>query len=339
MIDWLTMELPITHPPIPSGSVVKLSPEGEIEWTSPTRVQCVGSYESSVCIRSRGVLDPATGDCSVLEISGNPSKFLQGHNIFGSDDFLKLTYAFVCRVVQLANIKANRFDLQRVKQGAFTVSRVDLTYSYSLDTRHDVRQFIRALDHKANTRRGKGALRGNTLYFGINSRRFTIKFYCKGDELEKHPLHEDLQHADRLIDHADKLLRCELTLRSLELKDLNLRTGAHWNKSTAFLIWSQYMRRINMNAQMVLPDHMSLNLRPSLAATYHRWKDGVDVRTFMSHNTFYTHRRKLLNYGIDIAITPDESSSTKNVVPLIRILEAKPVVVPSWARQLKLVSL
>jgi II/X family phage/plasmid replication protein len=78
-------------------------------------------------------------------------------------------------------------------------------------------------------------------------------------------------------------------------------------------------------------------LRPTYAATYHRWKDGVDVRHFMSQSKFYLHRAELMKYGIDISVLPDDTTGISNVVPLIRVLEAKPVKNPDWAYSLKLV--
>jgi len=90
-----------------------------------------------------------------------------------------------------------------------------------------------------------------------------------------------------------------------------------------------------MNAQLVLPDQVSLSLKPTLAATYHRWKDGADLRQIYSNSKFYNHRCKLKSYGIDISLPPSDlevKNLTSNVVPLIRYLEAKPIQAPSWAK-------
>lgn len=340
MIDWLTMNLPIAHRPIPAGRVVKISPDGEIEWESPAHFQLIGSFDSSVRIRSRGEINPATGFCSALEISGNPVKFLTGHNIFGSDALLPLVKKFIRRVLTLSGVDYSHVDFRRcIATGDFTISRIDITFSFDLASRSEVQAWIRAADHKCRTRRGKGVLKGlSTLVFGGTSKRprWMIVIYCKGDEVAVHPLHDDIPSRDQLYKYADTLLRCELRLRSMELNDLNLRNGADWVKTSAYEIWLQYMRRIDMNAQLTLPDEVSLNLNPTLAATYHRWKDGADLRQFYSHSKFYNHRNKLKSYGIDISMPPSDlevKNFTSNVVPLIRYLEAKPAKVPSWARE------
>lgn len=331
MIDWTTISLPLLHTPIPSGSVVKLCPSGSIEWESPSRVSVTGSFSASVCVRSRGVLDDESGKCSILEISGNPSKFLQGHNVFGSDNLCLLVSLFVFDVCRRLYIPLTDFDKKSISSGEYSISRVDLTYSFSLPSRSDVRSFIRALDYKSRTRRGKGVLNGSTLYHGKHSRRWSFKFYCKGDEIQKHPLPTDLNFLDSVSSFADRLLRVELTLRSLELKKLGLSSGFSWLNFNPFSVWSDYLRRIDMTSQLVLPDDLSLNLRPAFAASYHRWKDGVDLRSIMKEPTFYRHRSFFLSLGIDISIPPDDVTDFSNVVPLIRYLEAKPVPVPSWA--------
>lgn len=330
------MDVPLAHLPIPTAEVIRISPQGEIEWVSPARVQVVGSWDSAVYVRSRGELDDQ-GRAARLEVSGNPPKFLQGHNVFGSADMCRLAVSFIEAIATKLDIPFSRFDRKRIADGDFTLSRVDLTYSYSLDSRADVRQWIRAADYKARTRRGKGSLRGNTLYFGQHSRRWSLKFYCKGDELDVHGLPDDFSHSDLIRDFADNLLRCELTLRSMELKKLGLFSGSSWLKKSPFPVWCDYVRRVDMNAQMALPDDISMTLRPTYAATYHRWKDGVDVRQYMKHSQFYVHRAELLKYGIDISVLSDDTTGISNVVPLIRVLEAKPVETPDWAYKLKLV--
>ena len=44
-----------------------------------------------------------------LQISGNPSKFLQGHNVFGSDDVVAL-------MSDVFDIVCQRFELQPTEQ-------------------------------------------------------------------------------------------------------------------------------------------------------------------------------------------------------------------------------
>jgi II/X family phage/plasmid replication protein len=71
------------------------------------------------------------------------------------------------------------------------------------------------------------------------------------------------------------------------------------------------------------------SLRPALRVAVQAWEGGSDLRAVLPHRTFYKYRSELLPHGIDIAtLLPKDVS---NVVPLHRVLEAKPVSVPAWA--------
>jgi II/X family phage/plasmid replication protein len=88
MIDWDLVLFPIIHHPINSGEVFSVAPDGEVEWRSPKRVQATRSFDKKISIKSVG--GTGHGRSTHLWVNGNPSKFLQGHNIFGSDDIVAL---------------------------------------------------------------------------------------------------------------------------------------------------------------------------------------------------------------------------------------------------------
>ncbi|WP_239685059.1 phage/plasmid replication protein, II/X family, partial [Ventosimonas gracilis] len=50
----------------------------------------------------------------------------------------------------------------------------------------------------------------------------------------------------------------------------------------------------------------------------------------LSEPTYYRHRALLKEHGIDIALRCDRAANTSNVVPLIRVLEAKPAAIPAF---------
>jgi II/X family phage/plasmid replication protein len=84
-------------------------------------------------------------------------------------------------------------------------------------------------------------------------------------------------------------------------------------------------------------DEQILKMPKHLQLSYKNWRDGVDLRQFLNKPTFYRHRKQLLDYGIDISaphLTPEQN----NVVPMMRIIEAVPVAIPSWAYERGLVA-
>ena len=91
MIDWITAIIPCHHDEkIYGGSIASVDLDGVIEWHVEKKQQIRGSYESSLSIKS---LAP-----NHIFLDGNPAKWLQGHNIFGSDDLIGLVNAFMHRL-------------------------------------------------------------------------------------------------------------------------------------------------------------------------------------------------------------------------------------------------
>ena len=88
MIDWITAVLPCKHDPskLVSGMVMSFDSQGNNEWVVNKQVTVEGSYSSKIQVKSH--------TDSTIWISGNPTKFLQGHNIFGTDDLRYLMSKF-----------------------------------------------------------------------------------------------------------------------------------------------------------------------------------------------------------------------------------------------------
>ena len=68
------------------------------------------------------------------------------------------------------------------------------------------------------------------------------------------------------------------------------------------------------------------------------WRQGSNLKDLMTKNTFYRHRRKLLEQGIDITMPPNNFEKPNNVVPLMKIIEATPVSIPLWAYEKGLIA-
>lgn len=336
MIDWITARVPCFHPePIIGGRVLKLSPEGEKVWEVATRLEVIGSHETNLLIRTHGT--GVDGEGVILEISGNPTKWLQGHNLFGGfaapGALVEALMYELCGVLQ--GLQPTAHNHRQWADGRIELLRVDLTQMLQLDSRGSVRAWIRAAEHSAYLRhRGRGSLTKNgTLYYGQHSRRWSLKFYSKGDELEAgkdHGLSEKLERRSDLLNYADRALRCELVMRGMELKRRGLRWCFDWSDTTGAELLNGTVQGLNMSDQLTLPTTALENLPPRLVAVYHLWKEGHDIRAMYPERTFYRYRNQLLPFKIDLAnLQPREDRS--NVVPLIRVLEAVPMEPPAWA--------
>lgn len=342
MIDWVTVEIAFKHPPIATDRYVKVNANGEVEFESVCRARVVGSYESTVGVKSLG--SDGEGNATHILIDGNPSKFLQGHNVFGSNDFIWLVRSMTIHV--LGSLRAaktlahhmTRDEDQAILAGLYRVTRIDINESFELENLLSVRSWLKAAELKSKTRHGRPTSKGGTVYWGQHSRRWALKAYCKYDEInsgKKHQLPESLTRTD-IAKWAESKLRIELVLRGMQLVEEGIYQAKDLTESRINQLYHSYLGRLEMAKNVTLTNSKVLLLPRKIQSTYMLWTQGVDLQSLLPKPTFYRHRRDLLAHDIDINMPCDTPNMT-NVVPLLRVLEAQPVSVPNWAYEQGLV--
>lgn len=320
MIDWLKLRLSVdARDKIPGDRVMIVSPDGEIKWQKIRALEVTGSYDANVHASSC----PVSGR---LVIDGNPVKFFQGHNVFGSGDIHGLADAISDHIGGKLG-----FNVAGCQESA-EVARTDLTGMYSMATLANARAAVRAMGERATMRfRGRGQLgREGTAYWSKHSRRSAVKAYAKGHELLDHKLPKGLAHADAISAWAQDKLRIEVVLRGMELKQRGLDVLANWQENTAAELYGEFVARLNVPDNIELAPPVIETLKPRLRLAYNAWLHGEDLRAALPRKTFYRYRKELMAHGVDLlTLRPAEAKS--NVLQLVRILEARPVSVPDWA--------
>lgn len=343
MIDWTTLEIPFVHTPINCGRVISLDNNGEIEWESEKRVQVRGSYESNLRVRSAGTADSTNGDivglAGFLQIDGNPTKFLQGHNVVGSRDLIILTDMCVSKIFKELGFLYTATLRETILSGNFTVSRLDVNDYIEFDSEDNAKAWMMACESVATSRQGKFVRKGTTIYMGKHSRRVSLKIYSKYLELTQakkgHQLPIALPHKQQLLDYVEKKLRIEATFRSLFLKDLGLNKAKELTPQVIGDLYAKQVGKLEMNAQVKLNPMEAMDLPKAVQLTYMCWRDGTRLKDSMRKSQFYAHRKILKEHGIDIKVSPKKIES--NIIPLIRKIEAKPVMMPKWSESVGLV--
>lgn len=180
MVDWVSAKIPFSHGrPINGGRLISYNKNGEIEFITDKHFPIEGSYSSKIAIKTIQ-LDPY----GEIHFSGNPNKFLQGHNLFGSTDVIGLMAATMEKVFAALNLTPSEQNLADIRAGNYALTRLDITAMYELPTRNDVLAWIRAAAHASRSRhKSGGILKGDTLYWGKTSRRWALKTYAKGQEI------------------------------------------------------------------------------------------------------------------------------------------------------------
>lgn len=354
MIDWFTISVPFEHPRLSAGSVVSIDRNGEKEWEVPQKVSARGSYETRINLKSVGASPTQPGYATELYIDGNLTKYLQGHNIWGTDDPLVLVARAFRELCIELGLPFTIFDLYRVSCGVFKVARVDINYMFqvvrpdgSLAGSADVDAFLDAAGTCGGTKYRKAYPDKGSVYFNKGSRRWSAVWYNKEKEVKKRLTQlarKRVKNADidrpstrlrelskeqiaRLIQSAAGLVRCEFKLQSLELKDLDIATGSDLAKHGIYTLYCSMMERIRMTGNVRLTDRQTFELPPRLRGTYELWRSGISVRDVVSPATFYRHKKELLALGINI--DEEQRSPGDNVIPLVRFLEARPVSIPA----------
>ena len=336
VIDWLTFDAPLRHVaglggPFYAGQVMSLAPDplrpGEMlmEWAANKRCGIEGSYSSEIQVRSLEV-----DGRQVLRVNGNPAKWFQGHNVFGSDDLRGLVVEMLRRVCQMVGLVPDASDVEAWSAGDVQLHRVDTTRSYQLGSLARVRAALQSMDSTAHAKhRGRGHFYGDTLLFGKGSRRWSLTFYAKGPELVKHPLPLELV-GTAIPAHADGLLRAEVRLHGMELKKHGLEKVSAWGDTTASEVHGRYLTSLHLAETTVMNADMLDELPGRLQLAYQTWKDGHDLRATLSRPTFYRYRSELLKHGIDIAVKQERRDGPTGT-PLRLVFTAEAVAVPTWA--------
>lgn len=329
MIDWISAftATPMgLSPQYDSGRNLKINPSGEIISDKASMFQVLDEDASSS--KNFTVWTP---DRNQLYISGNPAKLLQGHNLFGSDDVLGLYFSAGEFVRQTAGLFPSPGSYGSLQFTLPRFTRLDITRSYRFDSVNEARSYIRHVAGSSRSRHGAAKLvEEGTAYFGKNSTRWTMKIYDKATEYTKglsgilrgilrrndHVAFRNLNDSQisDLKDWSQGVVRFELTLRSPELVFLNkLLLINHDPKIDWHLIWQEYFDRItfNENATMITsPSLLEDALSPLLKGVLALWRQGQDLRRIYPQNTFYRHRRALLEaLSVDIAAPPPSDIS------------------------------
>lgn len=342
MIDWLTFVAPLDHQagergPFYAGEVMAtkpdpLSPDGfSLDWSVLKRKAFEGSHSSTIQIQSTRTEDGRPA----IWVSGNPAKWFQGHNIFGTDDLAGLVLEMLERICRSVGIEPSAENRMAWAAGAIRLSRVDVTYSFDLGTLPRVRNALQSLDSTARLRhRGRGTFKGDSLLYGGGSRRWSLTLYAKGSEIDapKHGLPHSLRETS-LPAYAQGMLRAEIRMLSLQLNDDNLAWVANWTDNAASELHARMLAGLQIAEATMLDAHELDGLSGRLQLAYTSWREGHDLRAILPRNTFYRYRTELLKHGIDIGVKQQRTGpDLANVVPLRTVLHAYPASVPDWAR-------
>lgn len=338
MIDWIKALIPFEHDSLlHDGQVISISRDGEVEWSTNKRLSVTGSHDSKLQIQSDlYTRSSETGLYTHILFDGNPVKFFQGHNLWGTDDLVGLMAETVLKVSKILGLQPTLLDWENIVKGYYQLKRVDSTMMIAMGTQSDVQAFLYSAERTAHMRyKGQGIMTKGTLYFGKHSRRESLKMYSKYTEItaKGHELPLALRELPAIYDWAKDKLRLEVCTRSMELKDRGLQLACNWGDNTPQDVLYRLLNGLNMSEQHTLTAANLDGLPPRLIAVYHLWKEGHDLKKMYPEATFRRYRKGLSEKGIDIAVKQgNRQEPNPNVIEFRRVLRPERCdQIPAWA--------
>lgn len=214
MIDWMTLKVDGMALPAATiealrartGRVIKITPEGAIEWETVAR-ESIRSDSHQVTVAMGGE----------LTICGSPARVMQANNVFGSGDPIECARAMLAFVRRTVAVELPDFD-------AWRCTRMDVTANYDMGGAHQVREALLSLRHAEG---GRYQLRtsAESVYWSVRSQLRSGKAYAKGPHLEYQLKRGQTEVTAEELEAASRLLRLELSLKSQWWRE---RAGKKW---------------------------------------------------------------------------------------------------------------
>lgn len=298
--DWLSgvHRYPVNYEVKPrnGGLVMKISPEGEIEWETASweTVRCPSS-DTSLRVKCDG---------QKLYFSGNIGRFQQQDNRTGLT-VLQCIDRW-CEVLAVLGFDLHGFGTlwgeDTVGEWGTNIRRIDLCANYGTSNYAALTQacMVRRLGQKLPVLGKYGPMWG---YDARRSNWWKAKLYDKDAELAR----------KRRSDGGATTARFEVQLGSEYLK----REGLH--KVKAWAGEGNDMGQVVFGhfADQLFREQIEVQrwgeLPPRLQHWATCWREGRDIRAELSTSGYYKVRKQLLEYGLDIGAPCNVLALTRNV--------------------------
>jgi len=296
-----------------------------------------------------------------LQIEGNIGKYFQGQSIYCPMNANGLIVDFIHDVCRTFGIEPTAHDLKMWRQGFFYPQRLDICENRRLNNYKDADAFIHGVVKSASLN-GRGfrfdhneKQEGFTAVHATSGRLCRFSVYNKYCDLRDNkygkPKFEDEDLNKRILDHADGLVRFEAKYKSSWFR----RNGIE----TFYELWKHYpdlssmlfdkingMKFGGTNMKDTVMEDLKSELPTHILPTYLFWLDGKTVvqikemlgggRRTSSGDRRYQRASKYLreehhvNVKVRLTNAAIEKKHVSNVIPMVRVLEAKPDVAPQW---------
>lgn len=312
MIDWLTVKLPI--PLYMHGHrLLEVSPDWEVISERVLPLSLTASDDDTRPSWSSSIrITPGER----LQISGNPAKFIQGHNVDGPEDPGELLLELLDHIGEALGTPLR---LPNGLEGV-TVSRLDLTHTYRLPEGVNAYSATAHLaQHGQVKNKGRGIAKGHSVSFGKATGHTQLVIYDKGKELKAHLPAADIREALLAMPDLDRLLRVELRVRRKYMDRHGLKALSAWNNGTLEQVWETSVMEALQVSELKQTTIADEDKNGRMFIVMQAWMNGQLPP--MSRATMFRKRALIKRmYGVDITAPPPEKEPTAQVISWIHAL-------------------
>lgn len=297
--------------------------DGKTEWEKRAWMDFKDTSSSS-SIRGRfletGNLESDGRQNGTLHLDGNLGRFGQKTNLFGLHVNQSATHAL--------SLLGQSTDTYFHDDKKIALRRLDLTCNFAYASASDATAY---LDWGKQNRIGQTASLPYETGCTWVTENWSAKIYDKIEDLRRHKL-GDL--ADELIKREGYILRLELTLRTDELRRLQLDTLDKWTPNMENIIFSEKFAPLLIEQNLPSADELCDSLPLRLSNAVQAWRNGTDYKAAVrdkriTERTYYRLKAELLPYGIDISTR----CNVRTLAIRPRLIEMKPFHQPDWWKE------
>jgi hypothetical protein len=240
-------------------------------------------------------------------VTSSIAKFLQGHNVFGSNQLELLCLGLIENLYNFLGIRFTPKERQAILVKRIRLTRLDLTVSFVLPSQLMVLEVIEAIKDQFRAQGLKWSAYGQDdyecVYLRQHSTRSTFKFYDKYAELQVNKIPLCVPSRELIIEYARALVRFELTLRGKELRRLGLQYADCWTPKLVREILMDRLDRLDLQGELRerIPVRHIEGLSKTCQQFYGLYEQGCNLRRIRHYAPLRRSRAEILRrHSVDI---------------------------------------
>jgi hypothetical protein len=308
MLDTIKIEFDWQHQPF--GDMANITKESGVE---------KGPYANRKKVRGRyewGVLHlRSIRQGRAIEMEGSPAMYLQGQNVFGSNNVRWIVLEAVADAMKRIGIRFEREPLKAAVLNA-RIRHLDLACSIRLPSGVEPSAVIRPLQIALLDSGCEVVCYGKQTVLmpraSAPSKTFYDKKHLVNKSLAKKWAKEKYVGADFIAERLDSVVRFETRLKSRWLKSMGLETVGKWSNKTARDILATQLNTAFAEGNITVKPLPTLyyDLEPKERDVFALWLSGFDLGLHREERTLATYQKEFEKHGINLRSRPPNAQGT-----------------------------